>query len=415
MAILADVLDRRVVGALISGRFETLKVGCAVIVVSALACGCGGGEAELDAVLRTTTGDTTWVQIPDPGMAAPVAVVELLWRDESLSRPDQLVLEGDRFYIGDQAQVHVVSTAGGHVTTFGRAGEGPGEFGSINGMGWVDEGLLVFDGRNARFSRFDGDGVLLGTDPSRRVPGHPSPDWNRHPLRAWAGGVLRVSMSNVNFDTGVTTVVQWESVGEDSTYVVDEWGDTRWMEAGGMIGPVEAFPPRTLLAIRADGRMGFSDGLEPCVSQWDLGSDAVVLSCLARPRSPVTPGMRETSIEGIDVEERFRDMLAGLVRDQTVADHVPSFDELRWGEGGGLWVRTLGDDAPDVHPTLLSYHPEAAPSTRLWESFDVEGELSTRVRLPSNFMPKLFVGGSAYGFLELPTGELALARAGLPG
>jgi hypothetical protein len=134
--------------------------------------------------------------------------------------------------------------------------------------------------------------------------------------------------------------------------------------------------------------------------------------CRDRPRVPLGGGVRGASIAGLDIDPRFVESYARAVEDQELGDAYPSYDRLAFGEDGRLWVRTVGGDAPDVHPTLLGVTPDVPPWPRRWEAYGIDGRPAGAVVLPPDFDPRIFTETAAYGFLELPTGEVAVGRAG---
>lgn len=71
--------------------------------------------------------------------------------------------EAGDIYVADNiaSEVRVFAADGSHRTTFGRNGAGPGEFGNLYGMAWVDERLAVMDPGNARIGLFSRDGAWL--------------------------------------------------------------------------------------------------------------------------------------------------------------------------------------------------------------------------------------------------------------
>lgn len=64
-------------------------------------------------------------------------------------------------YIG--GRVVLFDSVGGWVSSVGRLGEGPGEFGRISGLSRYRGGYLAFDTKNARFTMLSSDGVVEGT------------------------------------------------------------------------------------------------------------------------------------------------------------------------------------------------------------------------------------------------------------
>lgn len=69
-----------------------------------------------------------------------------------------------------EMRVRIHGPDGRRLRTVGREGEGPGEFGALNGLGFRGDSLFVFDSRWFRISVFDGDGTYV-----RQV--EPRGDW----------------------------------------------------------------------------------------------------------------------------------------------------------------------------------------------------------------------------------------------
>lgn len=68
------------------------------------------------------------------------------------------------FYVADRQGpvIRKYDASGTHLFDVGRAGQGPGEFSSVDGLGVLADGrLLVYDGRNARLSWISADGDFL--------------------------------------------------------------------------------------------------------------------------------------------------------------------------------------------------------------------------------------------------------------
>lgn len=65
-------------------------------------------------------------------------------------------------------EIRVFGLDGSHIRTFGRAGEGPGEFGSIYSIAWVGDRLLTYDPSLGRIGEFSLTGEWLG---QRRTAG----------------------------------------------------------------------------------------------------------------------------------------------------------------------------------------------------------------------------------------------------
>ncbi len=92
---------------------------------------------------------------------------------------DALTLSDGRIVIANRGtdEVRVFDSTGEHVTTFGRTGEGPGEFLSLGGIGrWEADSISAWDGRSRAISIFDSHGTLgrtlaLEADPRPLAPG----------------------------------------------------------------------------------------------------------------------------------------------------------------------------------------------------------------------------------------------------
>ena len=142
----------------------------------------------------------------------------------------------------------------------------------------------------------------------------------------------------------------------------------------------------------------------------------VRISAVAVLLAPLTIVSERTARVGsLHLEtERRRRIRAMMVREQEVSEYLPHFDRMLFDEEGRLWVRTLGEELSNLHPYLLEdvNHledaPELRPSFRAWDVFDELGRLLTTIEIPSNFDPHVIQSGRIYGFVELPTSEIAV-------
>ena len=98
--------------------------------------------------------------------------------------PDGTVFVAD----GLNDEVRVFGLDGVHRRTFGRNGEGPGEFRSLYSLAWVGDRLLTLDPNLGRIGAFSAEGEWLG---QQRIEGSVSGSPERHPPNArWPGRVL---------------------------------------------------------------------------------------------------------------------------------------------------------------------------------------------------------------------------------
>ena len=83
-------------------------------------------------------------------------------------------------YVADEMnhEVRVFGVEGVHRFTFGRQGEGPGEFGRLFSVAWLGDRLLTLDALLGRISEFSAEGEYLGQRRVRGAMGGP-PGWVR--------------------------------------------------------------------------------------------------------------------------------------------------------------------------------------------------------------------------------------------
>ena len=155
--------------------------------------------------------------------------------------------------------------------------------------------------------------------------------------------------------------------------------------------------------------------MEPCILTGSVDADARVRICREWPAGEVGPGVRNATAEDLPnydaMGPQIREAVENVFREQHVGDRLPLYDALVFSDTGALWVRALGPNPPDVHPWVLAREPGLAADGQRWEVYGPAGDPEGAVILPSEFEPLSFQGGEAYGLLELPTGELAVARA----
>ena len=71
---------------------------------------------------------------------------------------------GEEVYVADarNREIRVFSLDGSHRRTFGREGEGPGEFQGLQSLAWAGDRLLTFDPAQARIGEWSAAGEWLG-------------------------------------------------------------------------------------------------------------------------------------------------------------------------------------------------------------------------------------------------------------
>jgi hypothetical protein len=384
-----------------------LLSGPLVLLVSLVAC-----SVRLpDEIVREVRGDTVSVTIPAGYDTAAIRVdsVEVLWQNPALDRPHTMALAGRRLVIGDQTQVHILDLTDLTVVSTGRRGQGPGEFRRVRGLAADADRIVVFDDFNSRLSVLDPSGSFLSMRPIEWPPSFRNVRPTGPPYRLHGEGFLTLSDGPASLDEAPLTGLVWQPIALGEPEVLRTWSGVPFVEARGYWAPAEAFPPQVLVTASRDGRVAEGDGLQYCVRVTDLAGPEVLNVCRSRPRAPITRGVRRVP-DGLDLPPEWAAAIRELAGIQSFAEYFPSFDRLLFAETGELWVRALGEDAPDVHPFVAEEVLDLWPPYRRWESLEPDGSPGTRVLLPRRFDPEVFDGQAAYGLLELNTGELVVAR-----
>lgn len=148
----------------------------AIALTAAMAAACGQDSAAPTTDL-TTTFDTVGSVIhvtnagtPPPARLVPVVSIgpKTFAQTESpdeFGRVTSVALGGDgEIFVADGIyfEVRVFGLDGAHLRTFGREGEGPGEFRSIYSLAWVGDRLLTYDPLQGRIGEWSAQGEWLG-------------------------------------------------------------------------------------------------------------------------------------------------------------------------------------------------------------------------------------------------------------
>ncbi len=275
-----------------------------------------------------------------------------------------VVADGD----ADQSLVRKYGADGKYVATWGREGEGPGEFKSIMGMHRLPpDSVVIWDSQLDRLTVFDSGGSLGST--SRLQIGN-------YALMGTiaGGGFLFAEIRTFAFQTGVQHPDGYHRY--DKTYRIHD----RSAHPIAIIGP---FPGQeyhntiTSTALRfaqlpysretwADTWkhlpvVGVSDTYELRAYQADGSLERIVR--LDRPPTPTTEADRLAFLQAD--QEYARPDRANV----PLASHLPLFDAIIGDELGCLWVRDYG-------------LPGEGPTT--WTVFDSNGAALARSEMPDN-------------------------------
>ena len=97
--------------------------------------------------------------------------------DSSFARITSIALREDGGVFvadGQKFVVNLYASSGQRITSFGRSGQGPGEFRALYSLAFLGDTLLALDGPNARMSLFTSAGQFLSTWPWHRLTGSPT-------------------------------------------------------------------------------------------------------------------------------------------------------------------------------------------------------------------------------------------------
>jgi len=313
--------------------------------------------------------------------------------------------------IGDGTRIHIVPLSGSPALTVGRDGEGPGEFRYIVSVG-VDEAqdLIVLDGALDRLSRFTRSGEFLGTSRVTPVPGLVNPTRSGQSLIPWRGGILATWSGFSQVERIAKVGLLWHSLKADTAAVLQTWPDVQLERQMDFVLSPEVFPARPVIGLGKEGQVAAGNGLDYCFHLSAPGGEDVTRVCREWSRAEVGRGIRFPDPSVIEDPSR-RDLAQRVIDFQDPGTLLPSFDRLRFGEDGAIWVRTLGPELAEVHPAILSRRPDLGPRQRSWDVFDRTGRLRVTVLLPREFDPRVMMNDHVFGFLEMDTGEIVVGEA----
>ena len=154
-----------------------------LLLAATLAIACAQGDSDTDTGDLTTTFDTVGgiIRVTNSGTPpgwqltpvvsiGPESVTEEETPDEFGGVSAVALGPGGTVFVADavNSEIRVFGLDGSHIRTFGRAGQGPGEFGNIYSIAWVGDRLLTLDPRLGRIGEFSAEGEWLG---QRRTAG----------------------------------------------------------------------------------------------------------------------------------------------------------------------------------------------------------------------------------------------------
>ena len=323
----------------------------------------------IDGVIRVTNAGTPpeW-QLAQVASIGPKSLSETGSPDEFGRVYDVALGPDESVYVADEMnhEVRVFGVDGVHRFSFGRQGEGPGEFGRLYSVAWLGGRLLTLDALLGRISEFSAEGEYLGQRRVRGAMGGP-PGWVRfYPVGA--DEAYRVTPA-----VDPTPGRWWEFIGLDGR---GETGDTLSLLAGSSAVTIDCehgdrisffeIPFGAKLVQRpGPGGMLYSASTGAYrIALTDADDDTVRV--IERSLSP-EPISDDEWAEGNREYRALRDSFP-LMRCEPLRplrpDAKPFIEEIDIASDGTLWVEVIRE------------------SGNRWEVFDTDGHLLASLPAP---------------------------------
>lgn len=315
-----------------------------------------------------------------------------------------------RIYVldGQARRVRIFDGAGTLVHSFGRGGEGPGEFSQFLAQtpggvfAGADGTILVPDMGNQRINRFGPDGETresLSLDLERGFPLL----WTRSGDR----GVCRQArvmavpgMPAQDVDPVDRIICMDRTSGAEEVLLEMPPGESFGQVGSSGVPEIRIFAPEVLWTVLDGPRLvtGSNDGYSLSIRDPSSGVETVVRRGVER--RPVTP-RNESEIRGLFAqawEEASvpQAMTGPLMEAIRFEPHWPALAQLLSGPDTTLWVQRVDPDASLDDLTLDDLQGGRWGSPR-WDVFDAEGGYLGVVEMPERFTPLRFVDDRLYG------------------
>lgn len=305
----------------------------------------------------------------------------------ALTRVGSLALRGGVLVVSQarDALLRAFTTDGAPITAVGRAGDGPGEFRAIAGLGWMGDTLYVADERLGRITFYDEGFQLLGTMPFRgrqlgffRIlaprslhrggdaivlpgvsygmpSGDPGPELGRPILRTgWAGDV-RDTIATVSRTNSVLVVRRG---GRSNSYRNQPFNDAAVVD----VAPDASHVVIVEREVPEQGREAFYR-----IVKVGLEGDTMVANPVAYAPVQIPEAAKVEAIESITEQVSRGEPMSEtrrLVRESIyLPEYYPPVSEVSVGSDGRIWVRRNLPEEGMVRWDLLS--PRGTPIAHL--------------------------------------------------
>ena len=388
-----------------SGHVGPLAVAFTLLLGAVYACGTGS-QSQLGArweAVYDTIGDTVVVRTVAGSLWGGTATLVPEVTIGVLDGPEEYMFGGivslamgpdGTIYVMDQQApaLRVYNADGSYLATFGREGEGPGEYRRPDGgMGVLSDGRIVLrDPSNARIQVFAPDGEALDTWPirggfntSRRMVVDTEdrshvmllmePDVD---VRDWQMGLLQILPDGSHGDTLMPPDTEFEEQMLEARFTD---GDNNSVSTSHV-----PFTPEEHWQLTPMGY--FIHGISESYAVTLLRTDAPALR-IERDYDPVPVAGGERREEEVRMTRNMRGTQPNWRwNGPPIPDHKPPYRELLAGEDGTVWVIMSQPAVRIEDPAHDPSDPESIPDEWkepvLFDVFDVEGAYLGAVRAP---------------------------------
>ncbi len=311
-------------------------------------------------------------------------------RPESLLHQAYQYMRGPdgNYYMMDRgnSRVAVFGPDGEYLRSFGREGDGPGEFRSPMLQSVDERGVMIYDSRSRRVVHFDLDGALRDTYSNPRISGTVLQMNLEGELLVVMGyrSERRPDMSGSTWYIMTVMTTAGDTLGSVASGQTFQPAPVR-IEGGSMIGLREHYSPYAMITHCPGYGILAEDGSSPEFVLYDFRCRPLKRFRLEMETRPVTEEDRETvrayyrrRLEEEGEDERSRRLVEVELEHASFADTMPFYQSLSMDRFGYFWVYPPGD--------LMTSDPDAVQRIRL---LSPEGEYLGDVELPRGL-----VGGS---------------------
>ncbi len=345
------------------------------VMITFILGACGASDRP-GVVARDSAGTRIVENEPDATRTAPFAVaMEPTVQIGAVDGPEEqtfrsvagtLRLDDGRILVADVDRVLVYDANGAHLFTFGRKGEGPGEFDRIAKVIACGSEVVVGEIIRASLSVFDAaDGHFLRTDP---LP--PSGTFFPFQLQTCLGDGTKLLRSPNASIAGIANerVITLVRLGSEAS--LDTVGQVRTLRVSdGLPAPFGS----TTLFDYGDTLVHVVESSIPEVQHYGLDGSLRQIARLALVPRPVTEEdvtrEREARIKAFPAAAR--ELAARDIDQLEAAPTMPLFSRMVVDPAGRTWLKP--------------YRPSWEPEDSVWLVVDADGAIAGHVPLPSRY------------------------------